>query len=89
LSKSIARYGNTWFGIATYHSGTPYFNNRYQILLRNELIKSGVIEGKLEKVPPFKRSGSQQKSSSRKSSASTVVATSTGKSISFDSPTDQ
>lgn len=55
LKKGIAKYGNTWFGIATYHSATPYFNNRYQILLRNELVKANVITGNLLPVPPLKQ----------------------------------
>jgi len=52
LSKIIARHGNTWQGIARYNSGTPYFNYRYQTLLFNEMVKSGLIEGELLRVPP-------------------------------------
>lgn len=54
LSKSIARHGNTWFGIAAYHSATPYFNKRYQILLNNEMVRSGSIQGQILPVPPLR-----------------------------------
>lgn len=53
LSKTIARYGNTWFGIAAYHSATPYFNRRYQALLNNEMVKSGALQGPVLHVPPL------------------------------------
>lgn len=51
LRKAIARYGNTWFGVAAYHSATPYFNKRYQILLNNELVRSGAMQGSVYPVP--------------------------------------
>jgi hypothetical protein len=54
LKKNIAKYGNTWFGVAAYHSTTPYFNRRYQALLYNELVKSGTLEGALLPVPPLR-----------------------------------
>ena len=54
LSKAMARYGNTWYGVASYHSATPYFNRRYQIMLNNELVKSGVIAGRVFPVPPLR-----------------------------------
>jgi soluble lytic murein transglycosylase-like protein len=54
LSKVIARHGNTWRGIAAYHSTTPYFNNRYQILLNNEMVRSGAMDGKILPVPPLR-----------------------------------
>lgn len=37
LSKAIQRHGNTWFGIASYHSTTAEKNHRYQMLVYNEL----------------------------------------------------
>lgn len=55
LKKSIAAKGNTWEGIARYHSATPYFNQRYQILLRNEMILSGAMIGEIQAVPPLYR----------------------------------
>ena len=54
LSKKIRKYGNTWEGIATYHSTTPYYNRRYQILLQNDLVRLGVIEGQLTQPPPLR-----------------------------------
>lgn len=71
LSKEMARHGNTWFGIAAYHSVTPYYNNRYQILLKNALIDSGVLQGQKSAVPPLKVKYSQNSKS--KSGNKTVV----------------
>ena len=51
LKKGIRQYGNTWFGIAAYHSVTPYFNHRYQIMVYNQLVKNKSINGQLLKVP--------------------------------------
>lgn len=39
LRRSIERHGNTWFGIAAYHSATPVHNHRYQGLVYAELQK--------------------------------------------------
>lgn len=55
LSKKIRKYGNTWEGIASYHSTTPYYNQRYITLLHNDLIRQGVIVGALMRVPPLQR----------------------------------
>lgn len=55
LKKAIAKYGNTWKGIASYHSITPKHNDRYQILLQNELIRSGQLHGQLKPVPRIGR----------------------------------
>ncbi len=54
LKKNVTKFGNTWFGVAAYHSVTPYFNQRYQVMLYNELIKSGTVEGSMMRVPPLK-----------------------------------
>lgn len=53
LKKAIAARGNTWEGLASYHSRTPYFNQRYQALLFNELIRSGAMQGQQLPVPPI------------------------------------
>lgn len=57
IKKAISKFGNTWFGIATYHSVTPYYNERYQILIRNELIRSHILEGTILPVPSLKSTG--------------------------------
>lgn len=51
LKKAITARGNTWEGVASYHSRTPYFNKRYQALVINEMIRSGAMQGKLLSVP--------------------------------------
>ena len=56
VRKKTERWGNTWYGVAAYHSETPYFNQRYQVLLHNQLVKSGAILGRTMPVPPLKRS---------------------------------
>lgn len=57
LSKVMARFGNTWFGVAAYHSTTPYFNRRYQIMVSNELVRTGAMRGGLMSVPPLRPGG--------------------------------
>ena len=37
LKRGLLRHGNTWFGVAAYHSVTPQHNARYQALIRQEL----------------------------------------------------
>lgn len=54
LKKNMKAGGNTWEAIARYHSATPYFNQRYQILLKNELIRTGVLDGQIQRVPPLR-----------------------------------
>jgi soluble lytic murein transglycosylase-like protein len=54
LKQNIAQHGNTWTGIASYHSQTPYFNRRYQIMLNNELVRSGAMPGVILSVPPLR-----------------------------------
>jgi Transglycosylase SLT domain len=51
LRKVILRHGYTWKGVAHYHSATPVYNERYQKLLKNELIRAGVLAGAIETVP--------------------------------------
>ena len=54
LKSKITKYGNTWFGVAAHHSATPYFNHRYQIMIDNELVKSGHLEGPALNMPPLR-----------------------------------
>lgn len=54
LKRAVTRYGETWFGYASYHSATPYFNQRYQILIHNDLVRRGAKSGVILKVPPLK-----------------------------------
>jgi soluble lytic murein transglycosylase-like protein len=48
LKKAMDAGGNTWEAIARYHSSTPKFNQRYQVLLFNELKKAGVMDGQVQ-----------------------------------------
>ena len=43
LKRGLLRHGNTWFGVAAYHSVTPAHNARYQALVRQELRRSGAL----------------------------------------------
>lgn len=52
LSQSIFRYGNTWKAVGAYNSRTPYFNERYQALVYNELVNMGVASPPKLLVPP-------------------------------------
>lgn len=51
LDKQLKKHGNTWFGIAAYHSVTPYFNYRYQTLVFNALVDMQVLAGPKLSVP--------------------------------------
>jgi hypothetical protein len=66
LSKKMARFGNNWFGVAAYHSATPYYNARYQALVYNELVASGQVAGAKVSVPPLRPSVSEATQSSRR-----------------------
>ena len=52
LSKQIARYGLTWFGVAAYHSTTPSKNAKYQYLVYKELVRSGQLDNTAMASPP-------------------------------------
>ncbi len=54
LANVVRKAGNTWQGIATYHSATPYFNYRYQVLVYNEMIRMGIYAGPALPVPPLR-----------------------------------
>ncbi len=65
LAKQIAAYGLTWEAVARYHSATPYFNHRYQVLLSNELVRARVIPGRIQPVPPLERSAPKARNTSQ------------------------
>jgi soluble lytic murein transglycosylase-like protein len=79
ISKHIAKNGNTWEAIARYHSATPAYNARYQALLKNELIRVGVLEGKaipVPKVRPSTSMGAPRNSAVAQPKPSTTVGSS-------------
>ncbi len=43
LKRNLLRHGNTWFGVAAYHSATPEHNFRYQELVRREMARTGAL----------------------------------------------
>ena len=51
LRKQIVKHGLNWYGIAAYHSTTPDKNYRYQVLVYNELVRSGAIQNTAMVVP--------------------------------------
>jgi hypothetical protein len=51
LKKGLNRFGNTWFGVAAYHSTTPFYNNRYQVLIFNQLVQDHVLPATKLQVP--------------------------------------
>ena len=55
LRKQIARYGMNWFGVAAYHSVSPDKNFRYQVLVYNEMVRSGAIQNVAMAVPPLQK----------------------------------
>lgn len=54
LARAVRRHGDSWYGYAAYHSTTPYYNHRYQVLLHNELVRRGAKKGQILSVPPLK-----------------------------------
>jgi hypothetical protein len=59
LARVMREHGNTWEGIARYHSASPYCNFRYQVLVSNELVRTGAIRGQMAPVPPPRPCGSR------------------------------
>ncbi len=57
LAKQMRAHGNTWFGIAAYHSATPCFNTRYAGLLWNALVDMGAIAGARIRVKSLEQCG--------------------------------
>lgn len=55
LARAVRTHGQTWFGYAAFHSTTPYYNHRYQVLIHNDLVKRGVKKGTPLSVPPLKK----------------------------------
>lgn len=79
LAKQMKTYGNTWFGIAAYHSATPCFNSRYAGLLWNALVDMGAVAADKVRVKSleqcgFKRTQPTTKKSNKASAAPSVSA---------------
>jgi len=53
LKKQFTQYGVSWFAIGAYHSHNPYYNQRYQILIYNQLLKLHALQGAPLPVPPL------------------------------------
>lgn len=55
LAKAIDDYPeDRWFGIGAYHSRTPRYNQRYQVLVYNELVRAGAMTGSALPVPSLR-----------------------------------
>ncbi len=82
LAKQMKLYGNTWFGIASYHSATPCFNSRYAGLLWNALVDMGALAGQRIQVKSLEQCGFvRTKSSGAKSMA---IASASVAAVAFD-----
>lgn len=55
LSKKVFKYGNTWDAVGAYNSETPYYKNRYSILIYNQMIDMGTLNEPKLAVPPLIR----------------------------------
>jgi soluble lytic murein transglycosylase-like protein len=51
LARQIRKHGNSWFGVASYHSASTCQNARYAGLLWNVLLGWGVVDGPRVQVP--------------------------------------
>lgn len=82
LAQQIAKHGNTWFGVAAYHSTTPCFNDRYARLVWNVLVDWRVTAGpRLATVPLASCSG---RGAPVAQSGRRPAAGSTGSALAFD-----
>lgn len=57
LARQMRVHGNTWFGIASYHSTTPCFNTRYAGLIWNALVEMGATTGQRLRVRSLEQCG--------------------------------
>jgi len=57
LANQIRIHGNTWFGVASYHSSSRCQNSRYAGLIWNALVGWGVAAGPRVKVPTLAQCG--------------------------------
>jgi len=57
LANQIRVHGNTWYGIATYHSASPCQNRRYANLVWNTLTDWKVVPGPAAAVPSLASCG--------------------------------
>jgi soluble lytic murein transglycosylase-like protein len=53
LAQQVGKYGNTWYGVAAYHSASPCQNGRYSSLVWNVLTEWRVVGGPRLRVPPL------------------------------------
>lgn len=52
LARQLRRYGENWWGVGAYHSTTPQHNQRYQVLVYNEMVRAGALRGQPRPLPP-------------------------------------
>lgn len=57
LAKQVRKHGNSWFGVASYHSTSPCQNTRYAGLLWNALVGWRVVAGPRLKVASLRDCG--------------------------------
>lgn len=58
LAAMLQQYGNSWFAVGAFASTATYYNNRYQALIHNELVRMGALQGTLRRVPSLRPSES-------------------------------
>ena len=85
LAGRIREHGNTWFGIAAYHSTSACQNRRYAGLIWNELLKWGVVRGEREKVVSLRACGYIAPGSAEVRDSHKNRTARSGSSVAFDS----
>jgi soluble lytic murein transglycosylase-like protein len=83
LANQIRVHGNTWFGVASYHSASPCQNKRYEGLLRNALLRWGVMSGSVVRVQTLAQCGYIAPPQSSRRAPGERLA-STGSSVAFE-----
>lgn len=74
LRQQIDKHGNTWFGVAAYHSTSPCLNHRYGSMLWNALTDWGVVPGPRVPVRSISSCTGARQAGKRPAAASTSVA---------------
>ena len=81
LANQIRTHGNTWFGIASYHSASQCQNTRYAGLLWNTLLGWGVVTGTKARTVSLAQCGYKAPAAANRSGARSATS---GPSVAFD-----
>jgi soluble lytic murein transglycosylase-like protein len=84
LARQIGKYGNSWFGVASYHSTSPCQNARYAGLVWNALVGWRVVTGPQVKVASLQSCASAATAMAIPKSRRQVAGTGAAPALAFD-----